>query len=167
MFLRVVRLNPRSIISFCGKRESLLSKVGMKRVHCHNTVAGDPVMETYDVGKILARVGSILVILAGFVQIGEWAIYVVGDIINYGQVYFWPIFVVVAGVIAVIFGFLLLFFFLPMVDKNRVMGAVLILIFAIVGAVFAFEWAIIGGVGAVLCLVAAILFFIEAEGGGA
>jgi hypothetical protein len=110
----------------------------------------------------------ILVIIAGFVQIGEWSIYVVGDLINYpGQIYIWPIFVVVAGVIAVVFGFLLLFFFLPMVDKNRVMGAVLILIFAIVGAVFAFEWGIIGGVGAVLCLVAAILFFIEAEGGGA
>ncbi len=128
----------------------------------------NPVLETYDVGKILARIGSILVILAGFVQLGEWAIYVVGDLINYpGQIYIWPILVVVAGAIAVVFGFLLLFLFLPMVDKNRVMGAVLILIFSIVGAVFAFEWAIIGGVGAVLCLVAAILFFIEAEGGGA
>jgi hypothetical protein len=125
-------------------------------------------METYDVGKILARIGSILIIIAGFVQIGEYAIYVVGDLINYpGQFYVIPVLILVAGVIAVVFGFLLLFFFLPMVDKNRVMGAVLILIFAIVGAVFAFEWAIIGGVGAVLCLVAAILFFIEAESGGA
>ncbi len=124
-------------------------------------------METYDVGKILARIGSILVILAGFVQIGEWTIWVIGDLINYGQVYFWPLFVLIAGVIAVVFGFLLLFLFVPMVDKNRVMGAVLILIFSIVGAVFAFDWAIIGGVGAVLCLVAVILFFIEAEGGGA
>ena len=125
-------------------------------------------METYDVGKILARIGSIIVILAGFVQIGEWSIYVVQDLINYpGRIYIWPIFVVVAGAIAVVFGFLLLFLFLPMVDKNRTMGAILILIFSIVGAVFAFEWGIIGGVGAVLCLVAAILFFIEAEGGGA
>ncbi len=127
----------------------------------------NPVMETYDVAKILARVGSILVIIAGFVQLGEWTMWVIGDIISYGQVYPWPIFVLSAGVVAVVFGFLLLFFFLPMVDKNRVMGAVLILIFSIVGAVFAFQWAIIGGVGAVLCLVAAILFFIEAEGGGA
>lgn len=125
-------------------------------------------METYDVGKILARIGSILIIIAGFVQIGEYAIYVVGDLINYpGQFYIVPVLILAAGVIAVVFGFLLLFFFLPMVDKNRIMGAVLILIFAIVGAVFAFEWAIIGGVGAVLCLVAAILFFIEAESGGA
>lgn len=125
-------------------------------------------METFDVGKLLVRIGSILVILAGFVQIGEYAIYVVGDLINYpGQFYIVPVLILVAGVIAVVFGFLLLFFFIPMVDKNRVMGAVLILIFAIVGAVFAFEWAIIGGVGAVLCLVAAILFFIESESGGA
>jgi hypothetical protein len=124
-------------------------------------------METYDVGKILARIGSILVILAGFVQIGEWTMWVIGDLMNYGQIYPWPAFVLAAGVVAVVMGFLLLFFFVPMVDKNRTMGAVLILVFSIVGAVFAFDWAIIGGVGAVLCLVAAILFFIEAESGGA
>ena len=152
---------------FCCKRESLLSKLGMKRVLSYSNVTGDPVMETYDVGKILARVGSILVILAGFVQIGEWTMWTIGDIISYGQVYPWPIFVLSAGVVAVVIGFLLLFLFLPMVDKNRINGAILILILSIVGAVFAFEWAIIGGVGAVLCLVAAILFFIEPEGGGA
>ena len=44
---------------------------------------------------------------------------------------------------------------------------ILIIIFAIVGAGFAFEWAIIGAPGAVLCLVGGILFFIEPEVGGA
>ncbi len=100
-------------------------------------------------------------------QIGEWSIYIVSDIMSYGQVYFWPAFVAVAGVIAVIFGFLIMFFFIRMVDTNRINAGIIILIFGIVGAVFAFEWAIIGGVGGVLCLVGGILFFIEAEGGGA
>lgn len=124
-------------------------------------------METFDVGKILVRIGSILIILAGFVQIGEYAIYNVMDILNYGQVYIWPIFGLVSGVVAVIIGFLLLFFFYRMIDKNRINAAILILIFGIVGAVFAWDWGIIGGPGAVLCLVGAILFFIEAEQGGA
>jgi hypothetical protein len=124
-------------------------------------------METFDVGKLLVRIGSILVILAGFVQIGEYAIYVVMDLLNYGQIYIWPVFGLVSGVVAVVIGFLLLLFFYHMIDKNRINAAILILIFGIVGAVFAWDWAIIGGPGAVLCLVGAILFFIEAEQGGA
>lgn len=120
-------------------------------------------METFDIGKLLARIGALLIIIAGFVQIGEGTIYVILDIINYGQFYFWPVFYVATGVIAVIFGFLLMFFFLRMVDNNRVTAAILIIIFGILGAVFAFDWAYIGGVGAVLCLVGAILFFIESE----
>ncbi len=123
-------------------------------------------METMDVGKILVRVGAILVIIAGLVQLGEYAIYVVGDLLNYGQVYFWPVFTLVCGIVALIFGLLILLFFIRMVDSNRINAAIIILVFSIVGAVFAFEWAIIGGPGAVLCLVGAILFFIEAESKG-
>lgn len=123
-------------------------------------------METIDVGKILVRVGAILIIVAGIVQLGEYAIYVVGDLLNYGQFYFWPVFTLVCGVIALIFGLLILLFFIRMVDTNRINAAIIILVFSIVGAVFAFEWAIIGGPGAVLCLVGAILFFIEAESKG-
>ena len=89
------------------------------------------------------------------------------DLLNYGQLYIIPMATLIAGVIAVIFGFMLLLFFLRMVDKNRINAAILIIVFSIVGAVFAFEWAIIGGPGAVLCLVGAILFFIESEKGGA
>jgi uncharacterized MnhB-related membrane protein len=124
-------------------------------------------MDNLDVGKLLTRIGGILIIVAGFVQIGEYAIYVVMDLINYGGIYFWPVFGLVSGVIAVIFGFLILFSFLRMVDTNRINAAIIILIFGIIGAVFAWDWAIIGAPGAVLCLVGAILFFIEAEGGGA
>ncbi len=124
-------------------------------------------METIDVGKLLTRIGALLILIAAFVQVGEWAVYNVLDILNYGQLYIYPILVLASGVIAVIFGFLILFFFLRMVDTNRINAAILILIFGIIGAVFAFEWAIIGGPGAVLCLVGAILFFVEAEEGGA
>jgi hypothetical protein len=124
-------------------------------------------METFDIAKLLTRIGAILVIIAGFVQIGEWTVWVIGDLINYGQVYLWPVFVLVAGVVAVVMGFLVLLIFLRMVDKNRINAAILIIIFSIVGAGFAFDWAIIGGPGAVLCLVGGILFFIEPEVGGA
>ncbi len=124
-------------------------------------------MEMMDVGKLLTRIGAILVIIAGFVQIGEYAFYNVLDILNYGQLYIIPMATLVAGVIAVVFGFLVLFFFLRMVDNNRINAAILIIIFSIIGAVFAFEWAVIGGPGAVLCLVGAILFFIEPESEGA
>ncbi len=124
-------------------------------------------METMDTGKLLTRIGAILVIIAGFVQIGEYAFYNVMDLLNYGQLYIYPLATLIAGVIAVVFGFMVFLFFLPMVDKNRINAAILILIFSIIGAVFAFEWGIIGGPGAVLCLVGAILFFIEPEQGGA
>ena len=124
-------------------------------------------MEMMDVGKLLTRIGAILVIIAGFVQIGEYAFFNVLDLLNYGQLYIYPMATLIAGVIAAIFGFLVLMFFLRMVDKNRINAAILIIVFSIVGAVFAFEWAIIGGPGAVLCLVGAILFFIEPEAGGA
>ncbi|MFW9935781.1 MAG: hypothetical protein ACFFBR_07925 [Promethearchaeota archaeon] len=124
-------------------------------------------MDTMDTGKLLTRIGAILVIIAGFVQIGEYAFYNVMDLLNYGQLYIYPLATLIAGVIAVVFGFMVFLFFLPMVDKNRINAAILILIFSIIGAVFAFEWGIIGGPGAVLCLVGAILFFIEPEQGGA
>ena len=124
-------------------------------------------METFDVGKLLIRIGSILIIIAGIVQLGEWAIYNVLDLLNYGQLYIWPIFGMVSGIVSVVIGFLLLFFFYRMIDTNRINAAILILIFGIIGAVFAWSWGIIGGPGAVLILVGAILIFIEAEQGGA
>ncbi|MFX1576196.1 MAG: hypothetical protein ACFFCF_03380 [Promethearchaeota archaeon] len=124
-------------------------------------------MDNMDIGKLLTRIGAILIIIAGFVQIGEYAFYNVLDLLNYGQLYIYPMATLIAGVVAVIFGFLVLFFYLRMVDQNRINAAILILIFSIIGAVFAFEWGIIGGPGAVLCLVGAILFFIEPETGGA
>jgi hypothetical protein len=124
-------------------------------------------METYDVGKLLIRIGSILIIIAGIVQLGEWAIYNVMDLLNYGQLYIWPIFGMVSGIVALIIGLLLLLFFYRMIDKNRINAAILILIFGIIGAAFAWDWAIVGGPGAVLILVGAILLFIEAEQGGA
>ncbi|MFW9934892.1 MAG: hypothetical protein ACFFDU_05240 [Candidatus Thorarchaeota archaeon] len=124
-------------------------------------------MDNMDIGKLLTRIGAILIIIAGFVQIGEYAFYNVLDLLNYGQLYIYPLATLIAGVVAVIFGFLVLFFYLRMVDQNRINAAILILIFSIIGAVFAFEWGVIGGPGAVLCLVGAILFFIESETGGA
>ena len=124
-------------------------------------------MDNLETGKLLTKVGSILILIAGFVQLGEYAYYNILDLLNYGQLYIVPMATLIAGVIAVVFGFMLLFFFLRMVDKNQPTAAVLIIVFGIIGAVFAFEWAIIGGPGAILCLVGAILFFIESEDGGA
>ena len=76
-------------------------------------------METMDIGKILAKIGAILIIVAGFVQIGEYAFFNIMDILNYGQLYIIPMATLIAGVIAVIFGFMVLVFFLRMVDQNR------------------------------------------------
>jgi hypothetical protein len=141
--------------------------VNENRGGSYSPLIGDTVMEMMDVGKLLTRIGALLVIIAGFVQLGEYAFYNVLDLLNHGQLYIYPMAILIAGVIAVIFGFLVVFFFLRMVDKNRINAAILIIIFSIVGAVFAFEWAIIGAPGAILCLVGAILFFIESETGGA
>lgn len=125
-------------------------------------------MDNVQTGKLLTRIGAILIIVAGFVQIGEYAFYNIMDLLNYGQLYIVPMATLIAGVIAVVFGFMLLMFFLRMVDsKDQTTAAILIIVFGIIGAVFAFEWAIIGAPGAILCLVGAILFFVEAEDGGA
>ncbi len=118
-------------------------------------------METKDVGKLLVRIGALLIIIAGIVQIGEYAIYIVMDFFNYGYTGPWMIFWLSTGVVALVFGFLVMFFFLRMIDTNHVTASILIIVFGILGAVFAYEWAIIGGPGAVLCLVGAILFFVE------
>jgi hypothetical protein len=62
-------------------------------------------METMDIGKLLTRIGAILIIIAGFVQIGEYAFWNVLDLLNYGQLYIIPMATLIAGVIAVIFWF--------------------------------------------------------------
>ena len=124
-------------------------------------------MEMFDVGKLLTRIGILFIFIAGIVQAAEWGFYNVSDMINYGQLYPYPIMVLAAGIVAIILAILIFFVFLPMADKNRMNAGIFIIIFSIVAAVFAFEWAIIGAPGAVLCLVGAILFMVETETGGA
>ena len=124
----------------------------------------EPIMETFDVAKLLTRIGVLLLLIAGIVQAAEWGVYNVGDLINYGQLYTWPIIVLAAGVVAIILAILIFFLFLPMADKNKMNAGIFIIVFGIISAVFAFEWAIIGAPGAVLCLVGAILFMVEPEG---
>lgn len=121
----------------------------------------------FDVGKLLTRIGILFIFIAGIVQAAEWGYYNVSDIIQYGQLYPYPIMVLAAGIVAIILAILIFFVFLPMADKNRMNAGIFIIIFSIVAAVFAFEWAIIGAPGAVLCLVGAILFMVETESGGA
>ncbi|MFX0170124.1 MAG: hypothetical protein ACFE89_12330 [Candidatus Hodarchaeota archaeon] len=125
------------------------------------------IMEMFDVGKLLTRIGILFIFIAGIVQAAEWGYYNVSDIIQYGQLYPYPIMVLAAGIVAIILAILIFFVFLPMADKNRMNAGIFIIIFSIVAAVFAFEWAIIGAPGAVLCLVGAILFMVETESGGA
>jgi hypothetical protein len=127
----------------------------------------ESIMETFDVGKLLTRIGILLILIAGIVQAAEWGVYNIGDLINYGQLYIWPIAVLAAGIAAIVFAILLFILFLPMADKNSTNAGIFIIIFGIVAAVFAFEWAIIGAPGAILCLVGAILFMVETESGGA
>jgi hypothetical protein len=124
-------------------------------------------METFDVGKLLTRIGILLLLIAGIVQAAEWGYFNIGDLINYGQLYTYPIMVLAAGIVAIVFAILLFIVFLPMADKNPTNAGIFIIIFGIIAAAFAFDWAIIGGPGAILCLVGAILFMIESESGGA
>ena len=58
--------------------------------------------------------GALLIIIAGFVQIGEYALYIAIDFLNYGYTGIWMVIWLSTGVVAVIFGFLLLFFFLAL-----------------------------------------------------
>jgi hypothetical protein len=124
-------------------------------------------METFDVGKLLTRIGILLIFIAGIVQAAEWAYWNISDLISYGQLYPWPILYLAAGIVAIVFAILLFIVFLPMADKNPTNAGVFIIVFGIIGAVFAFDWAVIGAPGAILCLVGAILFMVEAESGGA
>jgi len=124
-------------------------------------------METFDVGKLLTRIGILLIFIAGIVQAAEWGYWNIMDLINYGQLYAYPILVLSAGIVAIVFSILLFIVFLPMVDKNPTNGGIFIIVFGIIAAIFAFEWAIIGAPGAILCLVGAILFMVESESGGA
>jgi hypothetical protein len=124
-------------------------------------------MEMFDTGKLLARIGALLTMIAGVAQTGEYALYMVIDLFEYGYTGPYMILWTATGILALIFGILLLLIFIPMAEKNRTTGAVLIIIFSILGAAAAWDWAIIGAPGAILCLVGAILFFIESEEGGA
>ncbi|MDO8055527.1 MAG: hypothetical protein Q6361_01580, partial [Candidatus Hermodarchaeota archaeon] len=106
-------------------------------------------METFDVGKLLTRIGILLLLIAGIVQAAEWGYFNIGDLINYGQLYTYPIMVLAAGIVAIVFAILLFIVFLPMADKNPTNGGIFIIVFGIIAAIFAFEWAIIGAPGAI------------------
>jgi hypothetical protein len=116
-------------------------------------------MSNVDTAKTLTRVGAILLIVGGFIQYAENLLWVVlyalfgnanrGAVVNIGL-----------GTLTIIFGFLILVEFYRMIDTNSHNAPIFILVFGVIAGIGGWWF---GWIGSILCLVAAILLFIEAK----
>ena len=121
-------------------------------------------MGNIDTARILTRIGAFFIIIGGFVEIGESAVYFIFDLMFYATLSIGSLLSLVGGIVAIILGFLILFMFMKMIGENNINAGIFILIFGLIGGIFAWY---IGWIGGILCLVAAILLFIEGSGQGA
>ncbi|MFW9830972.1 MAG: hypothetical protein ACFFD8_04295 [Candidatus Thorarchaeota archaeon] len=121
-------------------------------------------MGNIDTAKILTRVGALIILLGGFVEIGENVLYIIMDLINYGSLWLTGFINMAGGIVAVVLGFLILLLFYPMIDTNRINAGIFILVFGLIGGIWGFWF---GWVGSILCLVAGILLFVEGTEEGA
>jgi hypothetical protein len=123
-------------------------------------------MSNIENGKIIARIAAIVGIIFAFVEIGAEAISIVSDLIWYGTIYdFWMFVYIAMAIIAIIFGFLILTRFIPMVDEDTQTAGIYILIFGLIGSIGV--WSYVGWAVGTLYVIAAILILIESSGGGA
>lgn len=118
-------------------------------------------MGNIDTARILTRIGAFFIIIGGFIEIGESTLYIVLDFLQYATLYLGGLISLVGGIVSVVLGFLILFIFLKMIGENNINAGIFILIFGLVGGIWGW-W--IGWIGGILCLVAAILLFIEGSG---
>ncbi|MFX1541021.1 MAG: hypothetical protein ACFFBX_09610 [Promethearchaeota archaeon] len=116
-------------------------------------------MSNVDIAKTLTKVGAILLIVGGFIQLGENILRVVLNLF-YGYIYRGSLVNVGLGAVTIIFGFLILFIFYGMIDTNRINAGIFILIFGVIAGIGGWWF---GWVGSILCLVATILLFIEGK----
>ncbi|MFX1342966.1 MAG: hypothetical protein ACFFAL_09780 [Promethearchaeota archaeon] len=114
-------------------------------------------MSNVDTAKTLTRVGAILLIISGFIQLGENILLVVLELLS-GYLYRGFLVNIGLGIVTIIFGFLILFVFYPMIDTNRTNAGIFIMIFGVIALIGGW-W--LGWVGSILCLVASILILIE------
>jgi len=114
-------------------------------------------MSNIDNSKTLTRVGVILLIFGGFIQLGENILWVVLNLFS-GYIYRGGLVNIGLGTITIIFGFLILFVFYRMIDTNRSNAGIFILIFGVIAGIGGWWF---GWIGSILCLVATILLFIE------
>ncbi len=114
-------------------------------------------MSNIDTAKTLTRVGAILLIAGGFIQLGYNILVVVLEMLS-GYIHRGGLANIGLGIVTIIFGFLILFVFYRMIDTNRTNAGIFILIFGVIAGIGG-SW--FGWVGSILCLVATILIFIE------
>ena len=114
-------------------------------------------MSYVDSAKTLTKVGAILLIVGGFIQLGENVFWVVLNLLV-GHLYQGGLARIALGIVTLIFGFLILLVFYRMIDTNRTHAPIFILIFGVIGGIGGWWF---GWIGSILCLVAAILLFME------
>lgn len=116
-------------------------------------------MPNVDMAKTLTRVGAILLIGGGFVQLGENLLWVVPNLLA-GYYYRGGLVNIGLGTITIIFGFLILLVFYGMIETNRPNAPIFILIFGVIAGIGGWWF---GWIGSILCLVAALLLFVEGK----
>ena len=119
-------------------------------------------MGNIDTSKILTRIGAIFLIIGGFAQMGNAAYDIARDWIIWSEIWVTGIIYLALSIVTIIFGFLILFLFIRMIDENNINAGIFILIFGIIAAAGAWYF---GWIGSILCLAAAILLFIEGSDG--
>lgn len=116
-------------------------------------------MSHVDNAKTLTRVGAILLIVGGCIQVGENSLWFVLNLLS-GYIFRGMVVNIVLGIVTIVFGFLILLVFYRMIDTNRPNAPIFILIFGVIAGIGGWWF---GWIGSILCLAATILLFIEGK----
>lgn len=120
-------------------------------------------MGNIDTARILTRIGAILLVIGGFAQIGNAIIDIAFDWIIWSEIWITGIIWLALGIVTITFAFLILFLFIRKIGENNINAGIFILIFGLIASAGAWYF---GWIGGILCLVAAILLFIEGSDSG-
>lgn len=112
-------------------------------------------MALIDTAKILAKAGSIVCIVLGFLAVVLNGLVLYEEFIGRHGIAVESILGFSLAIVAVVFGFIILFYCVPRIDRDRQAAALYLIIFGVIAAIGSY---LIGGV---LIFVAGILIAVE------
>ncbi|MFX1566495.1 MAG: hypothetical protein ACFFCH_10935 [Promethearchaeota archaeon] len=112
-------------------------------------------MALIDTAKILAKAGSIVCIILGFLAAVLTGLVVYDELGGRHGIAIESILGLSLAIVAVVFGFIILFYCVPRIDRDRQAAAIYFIIFGVIAAIGSYF------IGGVLIFVAGILVAVE------